>query len=209
MSLPSTYTLIVAVEPDLAEVASTFRPAILNHSAPVIPSPIFLNVTSSSSHATSGTGVPLFVDSVRLDFTNSKPLFSFSLMSVPSLATAPRVSPTAGSIFSSLISATSSVATSTVSLTEALMPLLSTEANTRSSPFVIVASSESTEIVAVLPLDVLSITILDRSIPITMPLSNCVAFSSLFSDIDEKHQKIFKETLELMKKNIDCLLEEK
>ena len=34
-------------------------------------------------------------------------------------------------------------------------------------------------------------------------------FSSLFSDIDEKHQKIFKETLELMKKNIDCLLEEK
>lgn len=28
-------------------------------------------------------------------------------------------------------------------------------------------------------------------------------------DIDEKHQKIFKETLELMKKNIDCLLEEK
>ena len=45
----------------------------------------------------------------------------------------------------------------------------------------IVASSESTEIVAVLPLDVLSIAILDRSIPITMPLSNCVAFSSLFS----------------------------
>ena len=34
-------------------------------------------------------------------------------------------------------------------------------------------------------------------------------FSSLFSDIDEKHQKIFKETLELMEKNIDCLLEEK
>ena len=38
---------------------------------------------------------------------------------------------------------------------------------------------------------------------------NLPFFSSLFSDIDEKHQKIFKETLELMKKNIDCLLEEK
>ena len=34
-------------------------------------------------------------------------------------------------------------------------------------------------------------------------------FSSLFFDIDEKHQKIFKETLELMEKNIDCLLEGK
>ena len=34
-------------------------------------------------------------------------------------------------------------------------------------------------------------------------------FSLLFSDIDEKHQKIFKETLELMEKNMDCLLEEK
>ena len=34
-------------------------------------------------------------------------------------------------------------------------------------------------------------------------------FASLFIDIDETHQKIFKETLELMEKNIDCLLEEK
>lgn len=34
-------------------------------------------------------------------------------------------------------------------------------------------------------------------------------FASLFLDIDEKNRKIFKETLELMEKNIDNLLEEK
>ena len=34
-------------------------------------------------------------------------------------------------------------------------------------------------------------------------------FASLFIDIDEKHQAMFKETLELMEKNIDNLLEEK
>ena len=34
-------------------------------------------------------------------------------------------------------------------------------------------------------------------------------FSSLFINIDGEHKKIFKETLELMEKNLEDLMEEK
>ena len=130
---------------------------------------MFANVSSSSSHFWSGPASPLFVVSFTSDFANSKPLLSFNLMLEPSFRTAPRVSPTAGSIFSSFSSTTSSGATSTVSFTDALMPLLSTEAYVRSEPLEIVISSDSTVTFACLPLEVLSITEV-RSKARTVPL---------------------------------------
>ena len=90
----------------------------------------------------------LIVTALLLLLANSKPLFSFSVMVSPSFTTAAIFAPTAGSIFRSSMVTTSSTATSFSFLTETAMPFASMAAYTRSSPFVMVISLESTVTVA-------------------------------------------------------------